>query len=64
MNERAALKRVQRATAAKERAVREYRAALLAAHDAGCSYEAIGEAAGISGPGAHKVITHARGAAR
>jgi hypothetical protein len=44
----APLERVRRAVAAKGRAEREYRSALLAAHAAGAGYAAIAAAAGVS----------------
>lgn len=42
------LKRVRRAAATKASAEIEYRAALVAAHDAGAGYAAIAAAAGVS----------------
>lgn len=50
------LLRVQRARQALERAQENYRRAMAEAHEAGCSYERIGEAAGITPAGAHRVV--------
>jgi regulator of protease activity HflC (stomatin/prohibitin superfamily) len=49
------LARVKRATSARRRAEREYRAALLAAREAGYSLAQVGDAAGITRQGVRKV---------
>ena len=51
------LDRVRRATVAKEKAAREYRAALLAAIAAGRSYADVARAAGISRQAARQLAT-------
>jgi DNA-directed RNA polymerase specialized sigma24 family protein len=54
------LARVKRAAAKRDRAGDEYRAVLLAAHDAGHSFATIGRAAGVSREAVRALIARQR----
>jgi DNA-directed RNA polymerase specialized sigma24 family protein len=54
------LSRVRKAAARKAAADNAYRAALVAAHDAGLSYAAIAAAAGVSRQAVRQLVERAR----